>query len=298
MKRFLKHILLFGFIFFIVEKSVWFLLDTAPKREYDTRLEQLLKGKINKDLIVIGSSRGAGNILAKQLENETGLLSYNLSYQGTDIKHQKFILETVLKYNKAPKVVVISIDSPSEFKKSKSVFFRNGALLPLSKYNYINEKLIENNLNTSLSRVFFIARLNTHHFSFQDKKPSKINPIESNGSMPLLQKKKTNLSFATEANNYDISGEDDTKISAFLDIQNICRNNNIELIYVISPNFKSFNMAFFKRFKMLTREEKIMVYDTLNPIYKEEAYFYDMAHLLKNGAEVFTSEISEFINGK
>ena len=99
MRLFLKHILLFAVLFFIIEKSAWFLLELAPDRQYDKRLENLINGKINKDLLVIGSSRGAGNILAGQLEKQTGLTSYNLSYQGSNIEFHDFLLSILLKHN-------------------------------------------------------------------------------------------------------------------------------------------------------------------------------------------------------
>ena len=98
MKLFLKHILVFSVIFFFAEKSIWFILNETPNKEYDKRLEKLLKGQVNKDVIVLGSSKGAGNILAGQLQSKTNFSCYNLSYQGSNVNFHYFILKTLLKY--------------------------------------------------------------------------------------------------------------------------------------------------------------------------------------------------------
>ena len=93
MKKFLLNSALFIVLFFIAEKGMYYFLQKAPDREYDKRLEHLINGEMNKDLFVFGSSRGGGNILAEQIEKETGYSSYNLSYQGANIIYQNFILK-------------------------------------------------------------------------------------------------------------------------------------------------------------------------------------------------------------
>jgi hypothetical protein len=124
MKRFLKNSILFIILFFIIEKGTYYFLYKSPEREYDKRLENVINGKVNKDLIVLGSSRGSGNIIASQIEKETGLSSFNLSYQGANIIYLEFILKTLLKFNKAPSKVLLAIDNPAEFTKVSTLNFR------------------------------------------------------------------------------------------------------------------------------------------------------------------------------
>ena len=103
MKQFSKHITIFFVLFFIVEKGICFFVNNAPKKEFDNRLELVLNGKINKEVIILGSSRGANNIYAKQLEDSINQSVYNLSYLGSDVTFHEFILKTLIKYNKPPK---------------------------------------------------------------------------------------------------------------------------------------------------------------------------------------------------
>ena len=88
------------------------------------------------------------------------------------------------------------------------------------------------------------------------------------------------------------------KLVAFKKIQHLCKKNGIELIYVFSPSFMEFDTAFYNRFLKEVDEKNVMVYDSLNPIYKNTDYFYDESHLLEKGAEVYTNEIITFIQSK
>ncbi|NEW78278.1 MAG: hypothetical protein GZ086_02395 [Gelidibacter sp.] len=296
MKKFIKHSVLFFVIFFIAEKSAYFI-SNASEREYDKRLEYVINGKMNKDLIILGSSIGASNILAGQIENETGLTAYNLSYPGSNVLFHEFILKSLLKFNNSPKTIILTIDNPSEFIEEKTLKYRSDRLYPLAKYNYINNELINQNEKNFMSKLFCLARLNTSVFKFDKIKTPIENPIDSSGSMPFIKKTSTiEMEFLEEVKGYTIKFELKEKLRAFKSIQKLCADNNIQLIFVFSPNYQKFNAAFEKRFQQLMLDEnKIMVYDTLNPIYKNKDFYYDVSHLMKNGASIFTAEISTFI---
>jgi hypothetical protein len=123
------------------------------------------------------------------------------------------------------------------------------------------------------------------------------NPMDSSGSMPYVNKNPNiELDYSKGKNGYSTKNEIANRLEAFYNIQKICSNNNIELIFVFSPDYQKFNDSFKIRFERLLKSENtIVVYDTLNPAYKNKEYFYDTSHLLKNGASIFTSEIIEFL---
>ncbi len=297
MKQFIKRILLFIVIFFILEKVSWFIVAAAPAKQFDRRIEALVNGNIEKDLIILGSSKGADNILACQLEEETGLKTFNLGYQGSNVNFHEFILKTLVKFNKNPKKVILVIDNPSQFIEDKTIIYRTDMLQPFTKYNYINNSLVKSGTNSKLSYIFYLSRLHKTHFLWDKKSASKNNPLDSCGSMPLLKGQDMKLVYNKTNKSYNQNEEDALKIKAFKSIQNICKQNHIELIYAFSPSFRAFNNDFYRRFKMLlTSEANVIIYDTLKPQYKNPKYFYDYSHLLKNGASIFTSEISTFIN--
>lgn len=298
MKKFLIRGILFFLLFFIVEKSAYYFSYVSPEREYDKRLESLMNGEINKELIVLGSSIGAGNIIAGQIEEQTGLSSYNLSYPGSDITFHKFILATLLEFNKKPQKIILLIDNPYEFIEVATLKYRFDRLYPLSMYNYINDELIKQNEKNEFSKLFCLARINKSNLKFGSVEIPVQNPIDASGSMPFIKRDSTvSMDFSTKVSAYSTLDELPEKLKAFEDIQRLCAEANIELIFVFSPYYRTFNDSFKNRFQKLMRSDnKIMVYDTLNPIYKNKDHYFDESHLMNHGATIFTTEITTFIN--
>lgn len=298
MKKFLTRVLLFGLFFFAIDKLFYIFLYTAPQLEADKRLELLINGKINKEIIVMGSSRGADNIIASQIEKETGKSAYNISYIGSNIQFHVFLLKTLLKYNSKPKTIILSVDNPYEFIYAKSLNFRLDRLHPLGKYNYINQELINQNDRSKLSWFLYLARINKSYLTFEKKKGPNENLMLSCGSMPLkAELSKENLVFDTIKQPYHISEELENKRKDFLEFQKICSQNKIKIIYCFAPNFRVYNPVLENRIKLMSlSENKFFVYDTTNLKYKNKTYFYDESHLNIKGAKIFTSELSKFIN--
>jgi len=296
MKRFLVTLFIFFTAFFLIEKLSWYFINNAAEKEYDRRLEYVINGNFNKDIIIIGSSRGANNIMACQLEKETGFSSYNLSYRGVDITYQNFVLKTYFKFNKPPKKVLLFLDDVHSFKESATLSFRYDRLYPLSKYNYINDELISRGKRSFASNLFGLLRLNRKDFSLEKKKVLSKNILTDCGSMLNKKKNIKSMIYNKELQYYTTDNELTVKLDAYKSIQNLCEMHNVELVTIFSPNYKSFNSSFLNRYKkIMSTKNRVMVYDTLNPIYKEEKIYSDSSHLLKSGAKIFTSEISNFL---
>lgn len=299
MKRFLKHILFFGLLFFTIEKGLYFFVQNAPNKEYDKRLEFVLQGKMEKDIIIIGSSRGANNISAKQMEDETGLSTYNLSYKGSNIIFHEFILETLLLHNKKPQKVLLVIDDEYEFLMDHSLHFRYDRLYPLKNYSYINNKLIDSKKKSYVSKFLYAAKIDREDFSLKPKRVYPINLMTSNGSKLLPKKENNDLEFINESKNYNILEEESLKLRSFKSIQEMCSSKEIDLYFVLTPDFKSFDVTFLKRFeKLVKKKEHTIVYDTLDKRYKDYSIFRDQTHMCSEGAEIFTSELSQFMKSK
>ena len=298
MKKFLLHLCLFACIFFTVDKLFYVFIAHAPTLEVDKRLELLMEGKINKEILIIGSSRAAENIIASQIEKETNQSAYNLGYPGSSIEFHSFLLKTLLKYNKKPKIIVLTIDNPSEFLPEKTLNFRNDQLYPLVKYNYITQELIDRKEKNVFSKFLYLARINKVNFDLTQRKQAVKNPLRPDGSSPFLFKKsERKFSYTNDNGKYPVDKEIKTRLKSFLEFQNTCKNNNIQLVLCYTPNFKSFNTNFEKRMQQISLKENFtFIYDTTNTKYKNIDYFYDESHLNYTGAKMFTSEISSYIN--
>jgi len=144
MRKFVINCIFFFIIFFILEKSLILLRNKLPDRELDKRLEYIITGKVNSDIIVMGSSRGARDIVASQLADSLRTSAYNLSYPGSNIYFHEYLLTELLKNgNKKPKVLILVIDDPYEMEDNYSLQFRFDRLYPLVKYKSIRNTLTE-----------------------------------------------------------------------------------------------------------------------------------------------------------
>ncbi|MEO9894563.1 hypothetical protein [Aurantibacter sp.] len=300
MSGFIKKIIFFAIAFFVFDKIFYAFLFISPHLESDKRLEKLVNGEINKEIIILGSSRGARNIIAKQIEDSLHLSSFNLSYPGSDIAFQEFLLQTLLANNKKPKAIILTLDDPIQLMPNDFINFRFDRLYPLAKYESINNEMIKRREKNFLSRFLILSRINQVNFNITEKKYSIWDSIRSNGSMPIsFQSKDAAFNYDNAAQTYNKDNESLAKIKSFTNFQRLCLDNSIALHLIFPPNYKSHNRQFENRIRQLTHSEvSLFVHDTLNDVYHDKSYFFDERHLLVNGAVVFTNELIDMLKAK
>jgi len=300
MRKFLKTLIIFGVVLITADRCFYFVLKHSADLEVDKRLEDVINGNINKDILIIGSSRGARNIIASQLEKNTKYSAYNLSYPGSNIAFHKFLLQSLIKFNEKPKMVLLAIDDPEELVYNNSLNFRYERLYPLTKYEYINDEMIKRDKKNRFSKHINFLRGNKSNLDFRKKSFSHLDTIQQCGSMPIHSQNENFKSlYSNKEKIYNVDKEISEKVEDFLGFQELCFQHNIKLIFCFSPNFYKFNRSFRDRIQLLCQNEnEIFIYDTLNPIYKDPSLFYDPVHLQKKGAEIYTKEISNFICNK
>ena len=298
MKKFIKNILIFGLIFFVLDKVFIFFIAISPEKEVDKRLELLVNGKINKEIIILGSSRGARNIIASEIEKKTGHSAYNLAYPGSDIEFHEFIVRTLLKFNKPPKIILLSVDYPTAFLRDSILNFRLERLYPLVKYDYINDELAARDEKSKImSNLFALSRMNKTNFDIRQKQFTALDTLYADGSMPIsFQKEGEDWTPSAATSKYDSKKELKAKLSCFKKIIAMCKEKNVQLILITPPLFDPMDGAFKERLKQLTKNEiPFFDYNNQNPIYKNKDYFYDRTHLNRKGAMIFTDEIVNYL---
>jgi hypothetical protein len=298
MKLFLSKLIVFFLIFFIVDKAFILVRYNSSKNEYDKRLESILKGNMNKDLLILGSSRGARSIIASQIQDSLNINCFNLSYLKSNIVFHEFLLKKIINHNKPPKTIILVIDELAEFNNTV-LDFRIDKLIPLVNYSEIREELIfQGEKKYFISNLFVLNQLYRQNFDFRKKTISKFDSIQICGSMPLItnEMKKGFFKYEKGNNKYSSNQESESNIKSFKNFEKLCLDNNIKLIYVFPPNFRKINTVFEKRFKELTDYRTNIFYYNLNEKeYRNSANFIDEGHLNKNGAIIFTNELIEYL---
>lgn len=300
--KFALRLLFFAILFFILDKLFIVVANRSAETEVDKKLEHLVRGEINKDIIISGSSRGSRDIIAGQIEDSTGLTAYNLCYPGSNVEFHEFILTTLVKFNKPPRFLLLVVDDDSEFRsrENEGIIYRLDRLYPLVKYSHIRHELVKLGVKDKyMSKLFVLHWLNKANFDLRQKRFSPNDTILECGSMPISwQYQGRKWEFLSERSEYSKEDEMIEKVDAYREILNICNSNNIKLIVIFPPNYKSHSISFEKRIKELS-SDKVMyyVYNADNPIYRNKDYFSDEDHLMKNGAIIFTDEVIRFLKG-
>ncbi len=302
MKKFLSNILIFSLLFFAFDKLFIVVRNYAPQLEVDQRLEVLLKGKMDADLLIFGSSVGARGIIASTISKELNIKAYNLSYPGSNIDFHEYVLRQVIAHgNKKPNTVLLTIDEPSELVQNNSINFRLERLYPLIKYPEVRNELVEREeKNKILAQLFVLYQLNKSNFDLRQKHFTVNDSILPCGSMPsYITTNKFPAQYEQLASYYNKENESEYLLNKFNSFVDLCYKNQINLVLVFPPKFKNRNQAFEQRFKELTENKALYFsYDDQNPAYRNKLFYVDASHLSTNGALLFSQEVANFLRAQ
>lgn len=300
MRKFLVRLAIFAAVFFLLDKAFIFFRNAGPELEVDKRLEKVITGKIDADLLIFGSSRGARSVIASQLGDSLGMSAFNLSYPGSDITFHEFLLREILteKGNKRPKTVVLVVDDSDELQTAKHLKFRFDRMYPLTQYKVIRDEMVKRREKKYLvNELLVLHQVNKSNFLLEKQHFTKNDSLMDCGSMPIRhQKKAFDKQYKPQPYSYSREGELIQKIRALRAFAAMCKDNGIPLILAVTPNFRPLTKGFDKRMHDFVKDGTgtVFVFDEANPKYRDADYFFDNAHLRRNGAEVYTGELAEF----
>lgn len=301
MSLFLKKILLFSLCLFATDKLFTPLIFLTPELTPDKRLEEIINGDLSKEIIILGSSRGARNIIAGQIEEKIDKSVYNLSYPGSNAEFHSFILQTLIHFDQGPEYLLLVLDEPNYLYERDRMRFRYDVLYPLTKYHYINNQLIKRGEANGLAYFMVLSRIYRQSFDFSNWNFNPLDTILPCGSMPIsFTRKDYNFKEAlntrtNETYNFDLK-ESPLLRDSFNKIVDNCRKNNIELILIYPPNFHVPDLQFIEKMNTIVGiENNYQSFNTKNPLYYDSTYYYDIGHLNSKGANFYTDEIIEFL---
>jgi hypothetical protein len=274
----------------MVDKLLYWKIQNMPDREVDKRLELILEGKMDKEILIFGSSRAQHNLYADIIQDSLKQSAFNLGYRGCNIDFQVFLLKTLLKHNKKPKIIILTVDDDREFLKEKTLQFRYDKLYSLVKYQEITNELIFRKEISPFAVGLFSARIGWEQFL----KPKAITRYENwtKGGTVLLDFTAADFDKKIkQSKKYNQKLELAERLAAFAEFQSFCKKENIQLYVVVPPNFAMRNEVFINRVKGLLVDKKTEFYSENSPLFKDSNYFSDPSHLNKVGAIEYTNQI-------
>jgi hypothetical protein len=294
MKKFLITLLFFGCLFFIADKVLYLKMQSLPEREYDKRLESIILGKMNQEILIFGSSRAQHNVYSDLIEENLHLKTYNLGYRAASINFQLYLLKKVLLHNKAPKKILLTLDDDREFFLETSLHFRYDKLYPLIGCQEITNDLIKHKELSPFAVGFYSARIGWNQFT-KPKLPTIYDIWTPKGTVLLDSDLPQFDKIYFKSKKYDIKNELSERLYAFTEFQTICKKKKIQLYLLIPPNFGEQNSVFITRIRQLVVAKETKLLYQKDTVFNNSNLFSDHAHLNKKGAIVYTKQIIQEI---
>lgn len=254
------------------------------------------------DIMIFGSSHANRHYVPSVFERELGQSAYNCGVLGQGLIFNYALEKIVLKRTK-PKLIILNIDKNWVYKSEK---FYDGLrdlypyywdhreiLKPIFKLEsrLIDFQLLSKAYQTNSTIIHAIKYYFSPQYADQGYVPSKKKmkpPTHHEGENPNVRKRTGSEEF------------DPNFIAALKSFINTARDENIELVFVISPNVHETDFSTHKSFnkiKEIVKEESVTFFDFSNDRRFLNAYslFNDRSHLNDEGAHLFSKILTENI---
>ena len=308
MKKFALRLLLFCLaplpFLFLLNKIVDDGLHKSRHLFY-SEWNDLFNGKINADLLIMGSSRAWVQISPKILDSALHLNSYNLGMDGSQFNMQYMRFRIYLQHNRKPKYIVQEVGYTS------TLGWFNELPTPLQFLPYLRD-----------SSIWAITQWSATPFSQLDR---YFPMYKYNNEFPLVKEgvlsyfghgvKSTKYKgYEGKEMRWDSSFHNFIKtnpqgkaweispvaVNYFREYLEFCKANDIKVILVYPPAFiQSLDYVKNKEeilgvFNQLSKEYDApfynYMYDSLN---YSRSNFYNSMHLNKRGSEIFSHKLAE-----
>jgi len=313
MRLFLKKLLLFFLPLIILSYPIDIIISKLISNQEDVSIvagefsvwNDIVKGKINADILIYGSSRAWVQFDSKKIQDATEKRTYNLGIDGHNFLLQHLRHKMYLKLNQKPKTIIISVDYSTLTKRPD--LYNYSQFLPYMLWNKDIKEYISK--YEGFDRADYYVPLLRYTGEFRLLSKSLISSLKKknvkrvNGF--LAQELVWNDDFDNaKKNNKKVDSEIDTDtLSLFDNFLSECKNDNINVILVFAPIFHE-GLAYIKNYNKLDKvfDNLAKKYGSLylnytkNPICLDKNNFYNATHLNKRGTEVFNELlISDFL---
>lgn len=309
MRKFIKHIFYFVLPILILAYPLDVLISSQLKKSRTfafgelTTWNDLYNGRVSADLVIYGSSRAWVHFDPKIFESELGLPTYNLGIDGHNFWLQYYRHQLLMKLNKKPTTIIQSIDVFTLQKREK--LFNKRQFLPYMLFNPELKEFTKTYKGYStfdyyipLYRYFGNSKaLNeTIYTTFSNNRKSdkgRIQGYKGNEGPWIGNLKEDKVKWSGYEANID-----QQSLELFIQFLEECKSEGINVILVYSPvyiegqNFIKNTNEIISLFETIARDRNIEFMNYSNSeIAENKKLFYNVLHLNKTGAELFSKEL-------
>jgi hypothetical protein len=285
MKRFFKLSVVFIFIFFIASLLLDVLFTTILSQSSERNKVEYVIHSFGKkyDVMIMGTSR-ANNHFVTNLFEKKGLKSFNYGISGSHLFETSLLLKVMIANKFQIKNLILEADLSICNEKRDE-----GTTARFMPYIHTNSIIKEHYKNESdFKKLFYLpfyryikfdAKIGFREvYEVLSKKPT--NTLQNKGYYPLISDKKGSMK-------NDISTLKVIRNKYYEEIKKICKQNNINLIVVMTPMCKNTKgLDYFDKVKKQYPE-----INNFENIVTNDRYFASCGHLNNEGAIIYTNHI-------
>jgi len=274
--------------------SLLFLLDFVYTKVYENTIPRnktqyilsLEEGEV-LDYVFLGSSRTENFILPSVIEEVTKKEAVNLGTQGARLKDMAFFLRLLISKKVEIKRLFVQVDYIFNFESSSDIV--RAQALPYIRSNTIIKnymKRVDSGYTRNYYLPFYRYASNDYRLGFREFFASAINKkgkINFNdGFVPLFNSIKEGEQHVAE-----LPMEINKTNKSILEIEALCRANNIEVNYFCSP----YCSGLITNNYLSKLKERLPNFKDFSMVIKEDSLFQNCSHLNIEGAKVFTNHL-------
>ena len=265
---------------------------------------RVMKGEVNAQIVITGSSRAVSHYDPRIIEARTGRSAFNLGRNGSQTDMQLAVLKAYLEHNRKPEVIIHNLDAFT-FVTTREVY-APAQYVPYLYDEELYKPLRQINLNIWKSRY-----LPLYGYVVEDMNFSWILGLRSFfgwsppedfflGFNPRSRKWTDDFQLFKAGNPDGVSWAiEPAGIQLVEDLIRLCQQRGIQLIFVYSPEYSEMqkmtkNRAeIFQHFHELSARYLVPFWDYSDWKYAGDTdYFTNSQHLNADGAAVFSADVA------
>lgn len=266
---------------------------------------RIVRGSINADIVISGSSRALTHYDSRLISRRTGLSTFNIGRNGSQTDMQVAVLRTYLAHNPPPRLVVHNLDSFS-FVTSDEIYD------PAQYFPYLDQPAIYAAILKIHPTAWKWKHLPLYSYVVDDMRFTWIIGLAAffgyqasethfDGFLPRDQAWTGDFDRFRAANPDGVRFEITPAGRADMaDLIETCRSHGIPLLFVYSPVYHGMQQIeasraeVFAEFEELSHRYDVSVWDySDSPISMDRGLFYNSQHLNVVGAAAFSQDFAD-----
>ncbi|MCE7995962.1 MAG: hypothetical protein HEP71_28540 [Roseivirga sp.] len=307
MKKLIKKLLIFILPVLVVLYPLDLVITKGLKK---TRYEEfaewnaILNGEVEADMVIMGGSRAFVHFSPEILDSSLQLNAYNLGMDGYLFPMQQARFDAYLEQNDKPRYVLQSVSMSTLSRRNglysreqflpyldnEKVLMATKAYEGLSWFDY-NVPLLRYRKQWDLITIGATESLGVRHISGNEKHKGYVGRSRSwDGTFEK---------FVENSPEGIVADVEEEVVMAFESYLKRCKENDIQVILVYTPEFEGIQRYFVNRAEVMGIYQRLATKFDLefldysaDPMCSDQTFFYNSQHMNKSGAEKFSRKLA------